>query len=138
MSFFIYQKFHSTCVLITHCLSGLNSHLSNPLYNLCRQVTGRLFDDFLVSSLDGTISFEKMEIIAEIIAQDLHFDMFRVLYVFFEDNSGVSKGVLTLDFTRIEHFFEILGFGDYSHPLTAPAHHRLDYHRETDCLGLGS
>src|SRR5215472_18129379 len=49
-------------------------------------------DDLLVATLDGTFAFSEMDEVAELISQDLYFDVTRLLDESFKENGSVTKG----------------------------------------------
>ncbi len=57
---------------------------------------GRLFDQFLVAPLDGTIALAQMNNIAPAVAEDLKLNVVAVLDVSLNVNAGISEGLFCL------------------------------------------
>ena len=57
-----------------------------------------LFDHLLVTALRRAVALVKMHGVAEIVAEDLHLDMARLLDIFFDQNGIVAEGSLGLAF----------------------------------------
>lgn len=70
--------------------------------------TGTLFDDFLVSSLDGAFSLPKMDGIAESIAENLYLDVVAVRVKPFHEHACIFEQVLTTGLDRFKCFFDVL------------------------------
>ena len=81
------QEFNRTCGAITYCLCDFNRVFTDCAALLIGQAERRRkFDNLLVSSLDGAVTFIKMNDIAFLVTQNLHFDVLWVLKVFFNEN----------------------------------------------------
>jgi hypothetical protein len=52
--------------------------------------------NFLVAALDGAIALAQMDDAALVVAQNLDFDVVRVLDEFFDVNAGIAKGLFRL------------------------------------------
>ena len=87
ISFMVYQEFYSTCTSVVHRLGDLQSVVADILsLFLCQAERRSKFDHFLVSSLDGTVTFIQMYDVAVAVSQDLHFDMLRTFQIFFNED----------------------------------------------------
>src|SRR4029077_11008054 len=95
----------------------------------------RLLDHFLIAALDRTFALAEIDDVAMLVAQHLNFDMARVGYEFFHENTFVAKRRLRFRAGAGEAFRNFsLAAGD-AHTLAAAARARLDHDRITDVLG---
>ena len=98
----------------------------------------RLFDDFLVAPLDGTVAIEQRQYGAVPIRQDLHLDVARMRKITLQQQAAVTErgARQTLrGFHRAGHLCR--GF-HHLHALAAAARARLDDQREADPHRLGA
>src|SRR2546423_2151018 len=98
------DKFHSSSTLIANSQSGCSS-LSPQVFSFCYVEIrgGRLFQDFLMSSLNGAVSFAQREAVAVLVCKHLHFDMSRGRDEFLYQDIVVVKGVSCFTFGACEH-----------------------------------
>jgi hypothetical protein len=76
----INQEFRSTSVSVVDRFGELDGIVQDGLSNLFREVGSRSnFNDLLVSSLDGAVSFVQVYAVAMSISQELDFDVSRVV-----------------------------------------------------------
>ena len=56
----------------------------------------RFFDELLVAALDGAIAFAQVDDVALVVAENLKFDVMRVLDEFLDVNAGIAEGLFRL------------------------------------------
>ena len=90
--FCIKQEFHGSSILVAHGASDLDRGFTDGVAGLGVEERSRgNFHNFLVPSLDRTISFEQMDQISMFIPQQLNFDVSGLLNEFFDENIGRTK-----------------------------------------------
>ena len=90
------NKFDSACPFVSDGFCGAYSGSTHGAsQSACHFRCGRLFDYFLISALQRTIPFKKMNRLLPI-TKDLNFNMTRRADIFFEQNVRISKGILCL------------------------------------------
>ena len=94
------------------------------------------FNNFLKSSLHAAIAFKKVYDISIIIAEDLYFNMFWVINIFFYKNSIITESISGLAFRFVERFFERIFLMNYTHSSAAAAGACFKDYRETNSSGF--
>ena len=90
----IEDKFHGTSAFVIEVLPQTHGAIEQLLPHFVIQVTHRcFFDDFLVITLDGTLTIEQMHHVTVTITQHLHFNMTRAHDVFFQQHTIITEGV---------------------------------------------
>lgn len=79
-----------------------------------------------MSSLDGAISFEEVDVVSELVTENLDFDMSGFLDVFFDKNSIVLEGVHGFFLGGFETFLELITCPDDSHSFSSTSHDGFD------------
>lgn len=87
----IKNELNSTCIVISYSFGSLDSWLTNLRSDCLWNIWWGLLNDFLMSSLDWTISFVQMNVIFHHITENLNFNMTWFCYVFFDQNSIITK-----------------------------------------------
>lgn len=93
------DEFHCSCIIIANCLCSIDCRLTNLLTYALTDVRWSFLHNFLMPSLNRTISFEKVNVVSEHVTKDLNFDMSRLNDVFFNKNVLVLEGLQGLSFT---------------------------------------
>ena len=124
------QELYCTCRAIVHRLCNLDCVRADG-FALCvsQAKRRRKFDDLLVTSLDGAVTLKKMHDIARLVAQNLHFDVFRVLKVFFNKNIINAKSLGCFGTCGTELRQQLFLCSDDSHTASAAAGCCLEHHR---------
>lgn len=84
-------EFYCSCIIVSNSFCSLNSRTTNHISNLISNIRGCFFNNFLMSSLNRTVSLIKMNIISMLIAKNLNLDMSWLSYILFNQNSIVRK-----------------------------------------------
>ena len=130
VSVFIHQEFHCSCASVVYSSGNLKRIAAYGLSLLVCEAEGRReFDNFLVSSLYGTVSLIQMNYIAVLVSQYLHLDVLRIFKILFyeyivdaESFFGFASGASEL---RKEFFFVMYD----SHSSAAAACSCLEHYR---------
>src|SRR4051812_15885364 len=69
-----------------------------------------------MATLHGAFAFQKRRHATADVAEDLHFDMFGVVQIFFEEDFGRAEATLSLALGRFDQF---LGFGGIANDFEA-------------------
>ena len=85
--------------------------------------------------LHAAIALPQMHDVAVMIGQHLHFDVPRVLDVFFEIHVAVAERGLGLGPRLLQCRLERQIVRRHAHPASAAAGHRLDQHGKADVVG---
>jgi hypothetical protein len=89
----------------------------------------------LVAALDGAIAFAQVDDVALVVAENLNFDVVRVLDEFLDVNAGIAEGLFRLGAGGVIAFDEgNVVVGD-AHAASAAAGDGLDHDRIADALG---
>ena len=100
---------------------------------------GGFFDEFLVAALDGAISLAEVEDFAFAVAEDLDFNVVRVLDEFFDVDVGVAEALLGFAAGGVVAFAKRDVVVDDAHASAAAAGDCLDHYGVADffCDGEG-
>jgi len=79
-----------------------------------------------VAALDGAVPFEKVDQVAMHVAEDLDFDVLRILQVTLQENRRVAEGSLGLAAGSHDPLKELLLGAGHPHPPSASTGRRLD------------
>ena len=132
----IEKKFDGACIPIARLFGQGDGGATEPLANRRREMrSGGDFDAFLVTALNGTVAFPKMEEIAVMVGEDLNFQMARARDVFFEEHRGVAEGGARLLLGFFEATVEVGRLMHDAHAAAAAAHCGFDDHGITNVLG---
>ena len=130
---FIHQKFNSSNTFVRNifcCFYSRSSHFFTKFIRHERR--RRFFDQFLISSLDRTISFRKVTSFTKLISSNLDLDMSWLFDQFFHIHSAVSKSCNSFLDCRIPMFFQIFFFPNGSHSFSTTTGSCFDHHRITN------
>ena len=132
---FIHQKLNGSCVGISNLFPDLYSRFAHFFPNFRSEGGGgRLFDDLLVPSLDGTFTLKQMDDIAVLVGQDLDLNMTRLLQILFDVNGLISKVSFCLACCSFECLFQFLFIPDDPHPFASATRCCLQQHRKTNLI----
>ena len=136
----IHHKLHGPCIGVSsrlrqsdRCLTHLFAQVSKG--TLFQEGRWGFFDEFLVPSLDRTVSLSQMDDFPLTVSEDLVFDMARVLDEFLDIDSRVAKGFLCLGACRVVALDEGNVIVNDPHASSSPSCDGLDQNRVTDFLG---
>ena len=130
ISFMVYQEFYSTCTSVVHRLGDLQSVVADVLsLLLCQAERRSKFDHFLVSSLDGTVTFIQMYDVAVTVSQDLHFDMLRTFQIFFNEDIVDTECLLRFTLGTAVLFYHFFLRSYDTHTSSAASGCRLQHNR---------
>ena len=116
------KKFYCTCVDIPDIFHQLDSCLADFLTLLfIHRDTRRYFYYFLVTALNRTISFKKMDDVSMRIPENLYFDMLRISDVFFNIHFITTKGCFCFAFRTFVALSCTLFIVSYTHAASAAA-----------------
>lgn len=88
----IEDEFDCSCVVVADCPRGLDCGVADRLADLVIDVGRSFFDNFLMPSLNGTVSFEQMDVVSLLIAKNLDLNMAGASYVFLHQDAIVAEG----------------------------------------------
>lgn len=88
----IEDEFYCSCIVVADCPPGLDCGVADRLADLVIDVGRSFFDNFLMPSLNGTVSFEQMDVVAVLIAKNLDLNMPGASYVFLHQDAIVAEG----------------------------------------------
>ena len=88
-------------------------------------------------SLDRAVALEEVDDLAARVAEDLEFDVARLLDVLLEEEAIVAERLHGLAPRRLELRLQLAALADDLHPLPAAPRARLHEDREADALRLG-
>ncbi len=92
------------------------------------------FEDFLIAALDRAFALAEIENVAVFVAEDLDFDVARVLDEFFDEAAVVAERRLGFRAGELEAFLGLRRIVGDAHPFAAAAGRRLDHHRIADLV----
>src|SRR5262249_59631859 len=92
----------------------------------------RLFDHFLIASLDGAFALAKMDNVAVLVAKHLNFDMARIGDKFFNEYAFVAERRFRFRTGPRKSFGNLVFAVRDAHALAAATPARLDIHRLAD------
>ena len=97
---------------------------------------GGFLDHLLVAALQRTVTFEKVDDMAMVVAKDLHLDMAGVGDIAFDQHGGIAKAGKGLALGTLQSGGEIGRTLHQTHPLAATASTGLDQHGIADLRRL--
>ncbi len=90
---------------------------------------GRDFDDLLMAALQGAVTLEEMDQVAETVAEELPLDVAGARNVFFQEDIRDAECGLGLPTRLFQSLVELLGRRCDAHAAAAAAHRRFHNHR---------
>jgi hypothetical protein len=137
----VHDEFHRAGVGVTRRLGNPDGGLADFVAQLAEfvfeQRRRRFLDQFLVAALDGAIALAQMDDAALVVAENLDFDVMRILDEFFDINAGIAERLFRLGARRVITFDERNVVVRDAHAASAAARHRLDHDRIADAFGDG-
>ena len=133
------HELHRARRLVLHGCTQLHRGLQQMFSDRgCQVGRGRLLDHFLVAPLHRAIALAQCDHAAPAVTKQLHFDVARVLDVFFQIDAGILEVGTCQTFDRLECLAQFVRTPAQTHADTATAGGTLDHHRITDarCLGM--
>ena len=122
LSGLIQKKFYGSCTFIACCLCCPYCCLTHFLSQIIRDCdTWRLFDHFLVTSLNRAVSFSQMNYISVFIRKNLHFNMSGILHKPFQIHGIIGKGMDRLLLCCLKQFGKFLFISGYTHSFSTAA-----------------
>ena len=137
------QELAGAGVVVAGRLDQPHGRLADVVADLWRQVRrGRFLDQLLMAALQRAIALPQMDDVAVPVAEDLHFDVARLLDVLFEVDAAVLEGLLGFLLGGVEAGLQADVVAGHAHAAAAAAGRRLDQHRDSrsrraSCSGLG-
>ena len=80
-------------------------------------------------ALYGTLSFAKMDNVSVLVAQNLKFNMFWVLNIFFDEHRWIVESLFSFAACKVEHLFHLIGMFYNTHASATTARSCLDDNR---------
>jgi hypothetical protein len=93
---------------------------------------GRFLEHLLVAALRGAFALVEVDHVAVRVAEDLDFDMARVVHVALEQHAVAAEGIARLALAGLEVGHELVEHAHDAHALAAAAVRGLDHQREAD------
>ena len=116
------EEFYRARIDIVDVFHQLQGRITNVLTQFFRKRKSRCnFNHLLMTPLNGTISFEKMDYIAVFIPHDLYFNMLGIDNAFFQVNFITAESKLRFGFSTFICILKIGHFIDHTHAATATA-----------------
>ncbi len=130
------QELDGTGVLVVGGTDGLdsrNAHGTADLVGKCRG--GSLFQQLLMTALQGAIALAQGDAVAVLVGQDLNLDVTGAQNQLLQVHIAVAERGKRLVLSGHELAFEVGGVVHFAHALTAAASGCLDEHRVAHLLG---
>ena len=116
------EEFNGTGAAIVDVTRDLEGIFADGLTLFLGKDQGwRKFDDFLVTALDGAVTFEHVNDVAILIAKDLYFDVLWTFDVFFNEYVCDTEGFLGFAGGAVVFLFHVFFAADDAHPTTTAA-----------------
>ena len=130
------NEFHRACANIIHGLGGIDRGRTHGRTNGRGHARCRCFlDDFLVATLQRTITLIKVNHAPAAITENLHLDMARIGDEFLDQNTIITETLGRLTLATLQGGEEILRCINLAHALATTPGDSLDEHRVTDFVG---
>lgn len=120
---------YCTCIIISNSPSCLYSWTTNRWSNCVSDIGRRLFDYFLMPTLDRAVSLVEMDIVALLITKDLYFDMSWSSNIFFNQNTIITESFKRLTLTTLQSLHKIFFSSYNSHSFTSSTWNSLNQNR---------
>ena len=132
----INEEFNGTGTAVINMTRDLERIFADGLALLCGQYQRWCeFDDFLVTALDGAVTFKHVNKVAMLVTEDLYFDVFWMFDVLFNKNVGDPESLLGFAGRTVVFLFHLV-FGTHdAHPTAAATGAGLEDDRITGYLG---
>lgn len=115
------DELDGTSIVVVNGLSCSNSGITHLLSESFANITGRLFNYFLMAALNAAVSLVHVNVISMLVAENLKLNVPRVFNEFLHDHVVVSKSPHGFSLGSFECIREV-GFSlDNTHSFTATA-----------------
>lgn len=136
----VHNELHGASIgVISHLGDGQGclTHLLAQILEVfsVEQRRGGLLDDLLVAALDGTVPLTQMDDVAPGVAEDLKFDVVRVLDEFLDVYPRITERLFSFRASRVVPLDERYVIVGGPHAATTTAGDGLDHHWIADALG---
>ena len=115
----IKNKFNSSCIIVSNSFGSINGWSTNWFSYFFRNVRWSLLNNFLMSSLNRTISFIKMHVVSMLISKNLYLNMSWLCNILFNKDSVIFESFEGFSFARFESFWKIFLFRHDSHSFSS-------------------
>ena len=132
------QELHGAGVLVTHSLGRTHRQVADvgALFRGQLRARGDL-DQLLVAALDRAVTLEQVHDIAEAVAEDLRFDVFRVDDAFFQEHFRRTESLGRFGNHPREILFEFFAAVAATDAAPATTRGSFKHHRITDAVAFG-
>lgn len=121
------QEFGSACIPVPNALRELNSITKDGPPNLLREMRCRSdLDDLLVTTLNGAVTLEKVDGVANSISEDLDLNVTRALKEALDEDSAIAERRLSLGNGALEGVLEVRLLAYDAHSTSSTTHRGLD------------
>src|SRR5690606_18529674 len=129
------KKFHRTCVEVLHLADEFYSRFTQAGTNSRIEIGCRCaLDNFLMSSLHGTVRFEEMHDVAVLVPDYLIIDMPRPRDEAFEEHSRITECAACFACSFCESRVKLIVIADDAHAAAAAAEARFEYQGIADAF----
>mmetsp|Transcript_38226 Transcript_38226/g.74046 ORF Transcript_38226/g.74046 Transcript_38226/m.74046 type:complete len:354 (+) Transcript_38226:2589-3650(+) len=136
MSLLVHKELTGSGILILGSLREANSIATDGFSHfVCDQRSRCHLDDFLVTSLDGTVTLEQVDNVPVFVTDDLHLNVPWVLNELLEEHTTVPKSRSRLRGSSDETFRQLILVPAQTHSTTSSAERGLSHDRVTDFIG---
>ncbi len=125
----IENELNCSCVVVAYCSGSLNCGVTDWGSDGVIDTWRSFFNNFLMSSLNGTISFIKMDIIAKLVSKNLNFDVSGSGDILFNKDSVITEGFEWFTFTTFQGLKELIFIANYSHSFSSTSRDSLNQNR---------
>ena len=135
----VHDEFYRAGPLISNSLRQFHRRVRHGRAHLVRHAGRRRFlDDFLTAALQRAIALIEMDDIPMCVAEDLDFDMARLLDQLFQHDPAIAEGTLGFAHRAFEFGLQLARLGDKTNAAPPAPGDRLDQQRKAHAFrGLG-
>ncbi len=129
----VVEKFDGSGIAIVGLARQLQRRIAEFATNTRGEIRGGSdFDDLLMTALNGTVAFVKMQQVTVLIGEDLDFQVPRARQIFFQENGRIAEGGARLTLGFFQKRIELRGITNNAHAAAAAAHRRFHNDGITD------
>ena len=133
------QELKCTCSAVADIYTGFGATLADEAAKFRGDTRRwRFFNNFLVATLHGAVTFSQIDGVALAVRQHLNFDVTRVFQVFLHVNHIVTEGGFSFRFRHGDGLRQFSIAAHYAHTTTAAAARRFDDNRIADAFRMGT
>mmetsp|Transcript_9278 Transcript_9278/g.14079 ORF Transcript_9278/g.14079 Transcript_9278/m.14079 type:complete len:265 (+) Transcript_9278:1281-2075(+) len=130
------QHLHGTSALVVDSFSQRHSLLSHRLSgSFVNERTGGLFDNLLVSPLDGALSLWQIHSILVLIHENLNFDVTGLIDELFDKHTAITEGGNSFSLGDMESFNNFFIIPGNTETLSSTTSRSLDHDRVSNLFG---